>query len=308
MFSLKNTIEILKSSQERKMKLSDLVLLDYVSPIYVISIVSLINQWIIHNDHLGLVLPELNTYLERCWFFYMIGKANSVSPYTWNSQNLIEITPITSIEQNEILARWWVDEICSKLFVRAKNIQKGTVEGKKFLDNLENTLLLAVTELLDNIAIHSEADLTQNACMYMLQYYPSKKRTKLAIIDNGIGIIESLKQSSHLDPNKEDKDYLLLALERSITNGKGKWNWLAMVREIIEETQSKLEIYTNGVLYTKIWQKENIEYTWTGYKGTMINIEFNMEAIEWEKTEWLKSFNHIPIEMDDLNFYNWIFE
>lgn len=308
MFSLKNTIEIIRNSNQREIKLSDLELLDWVSPIYVISIASLVNQWIIDNDDLRFVLPELNTYLERCWFFYTIGKTNSISPYTWNSQNLIEITPIRSIEQNEGLARWWVDEICAKLFVRAKNIQRWTVEGKRFLDNLENTLLLAVTELLDNIAIHSEADLTQNSCMYMLQYYPSKKRTNLAIIDNGIGIIESLKQSSHLNPNNEDKDYLLLALEKSITNGKGRWNWLAMVKEIIEETESKLEIYTNGVLYTKIWQKENIEYTWADYKGTMINIEFNMEAIEWERDEWLKSFNHIPIEMDDLDFYNWIFE
>lgn len=307
MFSLGNVIDLIKDMENKRIKLSDISLLDYVSPVYAISLASFINQWMIEKDLLWVILPELQTYLDRCWFLHAIDLKDK-NKYIGNSQNLIEITPIISREQNELLVSGGVDEICAKLFVRAKNIQKESTEGKRFLDNLENTLLLAVTELLDNINIHSEADLSQKASMYMMQYYPSKKKTHLAIIDSGIGIVESLKKSSHFNSSREDKDYLKLSLEKNITNGKGKGNGLAMVREIIEETSSKLEIYSNGVLFTKNWHDEKIEYTWVSFNGTIINIEFNMEAIEWEKQERLKSFSHICTEMEDLDFYEWIFE
>lgn len=308
MFSLNDAISLLKQAKSGQLKLSQIDLLDFLSPIYAVALASFINQNIIEKDNLGRVLPELQTYLERCNFLWAIGLKDTPSQYIGQSQNLIEITPIYSKDQGQYLALGGVDEICSKLFVRVKNLHKEDVEGNMFLNNLLNTVFLSVTELLDNITLHSEADLSQGASMYMLQYYPSKQKTHLAIIDNGIGIIESLKNSSHFNPQKEDKDYLALALQKNITNGKGKWNGLAMVSEIIEETDSILEIFTNGVLFRKNWQKEKMEYTWVEFNGTIINIIFDMQTIEWEAKTWLKSFDRIPIEIDDMDYYSRIFE
>lgn len=308
MFSLSDAISLLKQAENNHIKLSQIDLLDFLSPIYAVALASFINQGIIEKDSLGRVLPELQTYLERCNFLWTIGLRKTRSPYMGQSQNLIEITPIYSKEQSQYLALGGVDEICAKLFVRVKNLQEKDIEGNNFLTNLLNTVFLSVTELLDNISLHSEADLSQGASMYMLQYYPSKKQTHLAIIDNWIGIIESLKNSPHFDPQKEDKDYLTLALQKNITNGKGRWNGLAMVSEIIEETDSKLEIFTNGVLFRKNWQTEEIKYTWVEFNGTIVNIIFNMANIEWEVKTRLQSFDHTPSEINDMEYYSRIFE
>lgn len=308
MFSLNDAILLLKQAQRKQLKLSQIDLLDFLSPIYAVTLASFINQKIIEKDNLGRVLPELQTYLERCNFLWTVGLKEMPSKYMGQSQNLIEITPIYTKEQSQYLALGGVDEICAKLFVRVKNLHQEDMEGNMFLTNLLNTVFLSVTELLDNITLHSEANLSQGASMYMLQYYPSKKETHLAIIDNWIGIIESLKNSPHLDPQREDMDYLYLALQKNITNGKGRWNGLAMVSEIIEETDSKLEIFTNGVLFRKNWQKEEMEYTWVEFNGTIINIIFNMANIEWETKTRLKSFDRTPIGIDDMDYYKRIFE
>jgi len=44
MFSLANVIDLIKDMKNKRIKLSDISLLDYVSPVYAISLASFINQ------------------------------------------------------------------------------------------------------------------------------------------------------------------------------------------------------------------------------------------------------------------------
>lgn len=307
MFNLRDAIEIFRCIHLWSItKLNEIAVLDSVSPIYTVALASFINQDLLQRWPFKNILPEVYTYLQRSNFFEVIGVDVNQSIYSWWSQNLIEISPILDREQN-LGGLGGVTEICAKLFVRAKELAKDDTSWKEFLDNLENTLLMAISELVDNVGLHSEADLQQKASMYMLQHFPSVRQTRLAIIDNWIWIIESLKNSIHYKEGADNQYYMELAIQRLITNWKWRWNWLAIVSEIIKETDSVLEIYSWDVLYTQNWQEKNFEYTWVYYPWTMINIKFNMIAIEQGRRDWLESFGHTNMEMEDYDYYDDIF-
>ncbi len=305
MFNTRNTLNLLQQIRDWEVKdFHDIKLFDFLAPAFIVSLASFLNSWLITKKRNFRWYLDTETYLDRCNFYEIIQRDKERNQFTWKSNNLLELTPID--EQDYNLSK--SSEIAMKLFVKFKNIEKESEEWKIFLTNLENTIMLAMTEIIDNIGNHSWADLSQNASMYMLQHYPSTNITRLAVIDNGIGIINSLKNSSHYSEDKTDEDYLKLALQKGITNGKWMGNWLFMVSELVKETNSKLEICTGKYLYTQIWQEKIFEYTWIEFPWTLINIEFNMENIGIQKREWLQAMKHVNIEADDMDYYDNIFE
>lgn len=305
MYGLQTALSILSEIRSWNIKsLNDIKVYDTLTPAFLVTLASFVNQGLISKGEIK-TLPEVYTYLSRCNFNHIIWISWVTSNYTWNSENLVEITAITQKEQTF----WWnIDEICAKLFVKSKNLKKDDEDSIRFLNNLDNTLLLALTEIMDNIWVHSEANLSQKACLYMLQHYPSKNRTHLAVIDNWIWIIKSMKNSWYFENDKKDEYYLNLAMQRKITSWKGAWNWLFLVSEIVKETDSKLEICTWNILFKQNWQNKEIKYNSFEFPWTLININFNMELIDNKEREWLSSINKLNGEITDYAFYDNIFE
>lgn len=64
-----------------------------------------------------------------------------------------------------------------------------------------DTLTYSVRELMRNVVEHSEAK-QFGICA---QYWPTKGRVEVAILDRGIGLRESLKNNPHLDVT-DDKE------------------------------------------------------------------------------------------------------
>ncbi len=307
MFGTKTAIQLIKDIEEHNVTtLSDIAIFDWVSPSYIITLASLINWWKLdpkENEHIKM-LPEVDTYLKRCNFYAAIS-SDDKSQYTDNSDNLIEITTIDANDYD--LSE--MSKVTTKLFVHIKWLKKDNEDSMNFLNNMENSLLYAMTEIVDNIGLHSQADLSQKACMYMLQYFPSTEIARLSVIDNGIGIVESLKDSPHYKEGEDDMYYIQLALQQEITNGKWRGNGLFATSEIVRETNSKMELCSGNILYTQIWQEKEFEYTWTQFPWTLINIEFNMKAIRSDQeTQRLEALNHTNNEIDDYDYFDEIFD
>jgi len=77
---------------------------------------------------------------------------------------------------------------------------------------LQEILTYAIREILRNTVEHSESDYI----WFAGQYWPTKDRVEIAILDEGIGIKKSLKSNPRLKI-KSDEDALFLAVEPGIT-------------------------------------------------------------------------------------------
>jgi hypothetical protein len=79
--------------------------------------------------------------------------------------------------------------------------------------NLYDYLTYSFRELMRNVVEHSRS----SQIAYCAQYWPSKKRVELAIIDRGIGLMDSLKKNPHIDPS-DDKKAINYALMPAISS------------------------------------------------------------------------------------------
>ena len=82
-------------------------------------------------------------------------------------------------------------------------------------DELKKTLTYSIREIMRNIVEHSESD----NIWFAAQYWPTKNRVEVAILDEGVGIKKTLKTNRRLKIRSQ-KDALLLSLEPGITRRK----------------------------------------------------------------------------------------
>jgi len=78
-------------------------------------------------------------------------------------------------------------------------------------DNFD-TLAYSMRELMRNVVEHSDSD----KLAYCAQYWPSKNRVELAIIDRGIGLLKGLSPNPHINPDT-DKEAINYALMPAIS-------------------------------------------------------------------------------------------
>jgi hypothetical protein len=91
-----------------------------------------------------------------------------------------------------------------------------------------DTLAYSVREMMRNVVEHSEA--TQFALC--AQYWPSKNKVEVAIVDRGVGLQKSLKGNPHLDASDDKKaiNYALMpavsgkAFKGASNRQKGHWS------------------------------------------------------------------------------------
>lgn len=247
-----------------------------LSPSYIIGLASMINSWIYPKAILNNLQfsNHIQTYLERCNFLNIIGETNE-SPHTGNSSTLSEITPI-----------WWeidfgaISEMFAKYLLQKMQIQ-WTSERQTITTAIDQTLLQSFSEIASNIVVHSQADFSKQACMYMMQYYSSTKAVHIACVDNGIWIVESLKRSRHYQERLTGIDYLKLALTQGITWNprEGQGNGLYACSQIVECIWWTLEILSWETFYQQIWQNKNYTYNECAFPWTLINLEVNLNRI-----------------------------
>ena len=86
----------------------------------------------------------------------------------------------------------------------------------------------------------------------MAQVHPSGNRIAIAVYDNGIGMMNSLKNGGVAGRSPEEA--ITSGLQKGITDGRGKGNGLWLLNEIVKEGEGSLEITSSGVRYS-LWHQ-----------------------------------------------------
>lgn len=115
-----------------------------------------------------------------------------------------------------------VGEVIEEKSKKLSNLLCGASEG-----DINDTLTYSIREIIRNIIEHSES----NQFGMCAQYWPSKNRVEVAIIDRGVGIKKTLSGNHHLTitDNKSAINYALMpaisgkAFKGSRVKQKGPW-------------------------------------------------------------------------------------
>ncbi|MCR5628137.1 hypothetical protein [Eubacterium sp.] len=152
-----------------------------------------------------------NDYANTMKFYSACGleKGGSVDIEQGNN-NYSSITKLSvkKLRQEGIEKRDVIQEVIEK---KAKEMAVIVARNNK---NFEKWLAYTIRELIRNIPEHSKSD----TIWYCAQYWGNYDLVELAIMDEGIGIKESLKENiNYKDEINTDKDAILLALEPGVS-------------------------------------------------------------------------------------------
>ena len=185
-------------------------------------------------------------------------------------------------------------DVTDKIIQNAHNL---TTEDRK---DLSEYLRYLVSEMMDNVVSHA-----QSPCggYITAQYYPQKKKVQVVIIDNGLGLKQTL---SHKYPLETESDAISKALEKEVTgsNSFSIYNnipkhaglGLFFLTSIIRETAGKLLLVSNDTIYRSendISQKLN-----THFKGTIVCFEIEIDKINHDFADLRRMIMHVEDEED----------
>lgn len=158
---------------------------------------------------------------------------------------------------------------------KSKEMAKVVAQGNK---GFENWIAFAIREIIRNIPEHSKGD----EIWYCAQYWPSFDLVELAIMDEGIGIKESLIRGGKISSDCSDEEAIRLALEPGIS-GESEYihdvDWknsgfgLYMVSQMCAELDASF-IISSGNAAVTVLKHTDVSYVKTNsnVKGTAIQI------------------------------------
>lgn len=102
-----------------------------------------------------------------------------------------------------------------------------------------DSLTWCINEVMDNVLIHSECSKEY----VMGQLHEKSKHIAICIVDTGIGIYNSLKNTQHRP--KSGIDAISLSIQEGVGDGQGQGNGLFGLYKIVRENWGRLSI-TSG--------------------------------------------------------------
>lgn len=227
-----------------------------------------------------------STYAKHMRFYKAIGiNYGRELSENYGNENYL---PITKLEINDLKSEGIenlerIQEVIEKKTkLMAKVLSKENLSFKKWLKYI-------LTEIMRNIPEHSKA----NAIWYCAQYWPSYDLVELAILDEGIGIKNSLIDNPvYGEQIKTDKSAILLALEpgisKSFTLGNGNVSnsiWansgfgLYMVSRLCDKLGGSFVI-SSGTSAIEVSNDKKITEYDTSFKGTAIQIRIRPSKLK----------------------------
>jgi len=226
-----------------------------------------------------------NTYAEHMRFYRAIGIdfGRNLSENYGNSNYL----PITKLEisdlRNEGIKN--TERIQEVLESKAKLMANVLSRGN---DSFKKWLKYVLTEVMRNIPEHSKAD----AIWYCAQYWPSYDLVELGILDEGVGIRNSLLDNyAYHGTIRDDKEAIGMALSPgiskafapgSISLSKDEWAnsgfGLFMVSQLCKELDGSFLI-ASGESAIRINNDVKLAHYPTNFKGTAIQIRIRPSMI-----------------------------
>jgi len=151
-----------------------------------------------------------NSYAAHMGFYKAFGLQYGNKPGEASGSS--RYIPLTILKVNELKQ----EAIDSYEYV-GQIIEERSNELAKILTQEDNTdlvetLTFAFREIMRNVVEHSESEVLE----FCAQYWPTKHKVEIVVLDSGIGIKESLSRNPHLTIN-DDRDAIQLSLMPSIS-------------------------------------------------------------------------------------------
>jgi len=185
-------------------------------------------------------------------------------------------------------------DITNKIILNIHNLDS---EDKK---DLSEYLHYLISEMMDNVVSHS-----QSACggYVTAQYYPTKKKVQVVIIDNGLGLKQTLSKKYTLN---NESEAINKALEQNVTGSnsfdiysnipKHAGLGLFFLTKIIQETNGKLFIVSNNTIYHL--ENHSFQELKTSFFGTIICFEIEVDNINHDLKDLMKMIMYVEDEED----------
>ncbi|MFZ3591500.1 hypothetical protein ACOI1C_20300 [Bacillus sp. DJP31] len=227
---------------------------------------------------------EGKTYASHMGFFKSVlldygkkpGEASGSSTYI----------PITEINVRELKTESYKNSEVVQQTIERKSIQLAKVLARRNT-KLQKVLSYSIRELIRNIVEHSES----NTIWYAGQYWSSKDRVEIAILDEGVGI----RQAISFNPNlkiADDKDALLLAIEPGISGRAFKYKGKMRRQEDTIWKNSGYGLYVTSSICqlggdflicsgdtALVIKKNALKTRPTNFKGTAIRLRLKVSTI-----------------------------
>lgn len=136
------------------------------------------------------------------------------------SDKLMELTRLDQRSQIDRAANQIADALVGRMSDIDPNEPLDGMSGHNTADRITSPISYALAELLNNSLSHAQKKGHRNACVWIAsQYYPSTGRLQLAVVDNGCGILETLREHKVLSgfQHKTDLRAILVALQPRIS-------------------------------------------------------------------------------------------
>jgi len=128
---------------------------------------------------------------------------------------LVELTRLDQRSQIDRVANQLAEALVGRMSDIDPNEPRDEMSCVNTADRITIPISYVLTELLNNAMSHARLKGYGNACVWVAsQYYRSSGRLQLAVVDNGCGMLESLREHAALRdlPRKTDLEAILAAL------------------------------------------------------------------------------------------------
>ena len=143
-----------------------------------------------------------------------------VGPRNNRADALAEVQVISDRSETDVAAQKLAQAFVGRLPGAGPQAFPDEMTGLKPGEVVEEALTYIFTELIDNSLTHGRKYGFPNAKVWVAaQYYPTKDHIRLAVVDNGCGLLRSLSNHPRLD-DKTDIDAIKLALEPRVSGNR----------------------------------------------------------------------------------------
>lgn len=166
------------------------------------------------------------SYAKRMGFFDAIKGAypNNILRYT-DFHNNDRIIPITKITKDDLYTKYSDDSSELGEMVESLSCNLAFMLTQEKISQAYKTFSYCIREIIRNVFEHS---LSESAWICG-EYWPSRNNAQIAIMDEGIGILRSLKGNRNYSILENDKEANNLALEAGISCTLGQKQYASQI-------------------------------------------------------------------------------
>jgi hypothetical protein len=233
-----------------------------------------------HRVELVGIAQNVGSYLARMDCLQGTLAEPFVGPRNNRSEALVEVQVISDRGDADAAAQRLAQAFVGRIPGVDLDGVPDEMTGLKPGEVTEEALAYIFTELIDNSLTHGRNHGFSSAKVWVAaQYYPSKDQIRLAVVDNGCGLLRSLQRHPRLS-NKTDVAAILLALEPRVSGNpdvglmEGSHNQgvgLSVSSELAVSAGGRMDIISGQGAVKKL---RNAVHSWEvpGWHGTAIEI------------------------------------